>query len=333
MSRAVTIIPGDWVGPEIAREVVKIVDASGAKIDWDWQDSGEIAIKNHGTPLPQELLDSVERNRLALKGIIDIPLGAPYEPPVVALRKIFDLYANLRPCRNFPGIPSRYSDIDILVIRENTQGEYSGIEHNVSPDIVEMMKVVTEDASRRIARFAFEYAKENGRKKITTAHKANIMKLSDGLFLRIACETAEEYPEIEHETQIIDACCMNLVMNPNNFDVLLMGNLYGDIVSDLITGMVGGISGVYGVNIGDDIRVFESMHGKAPEKVRSNEASPLPLLTSAIAMLEYINEKEASERISAAVSKNLLAGLKPANLGGDLSLSDFTNLIIESFES
>ena len=329
MSKTVTIIPGDWIGPEIAKEVTRVVDASGAKIEWDWQESGEKAIKTHGTPLPQELMDSVERNKVALKGLIDIPLGAPYEPPTVALRKSFDLYANLRPCKLFPGIESRYDEIDIIVVRENTQGEYSGIEHNISPDIVEMMKVVTENASKRIAKFAFEFAVENDRKKIITAHKANIMKLSDGLFMDIAIETAEEYPGIEHSTMIIDACCMNLVMNPERFDVLLMGNLYGDIVSDLVTGMVGGISAVYGVNIGDKIRVFEVMYGKAPEKVNVVDASPLPLLMSAIALLNYLDESDAAESIRSSISSNLNDGIKPANLGGTVPLKEFTNSIID----
>ena len=329
MSKTVTIIPGDWIGPEIATEVMRVVDSSGAKIEWDWQESGEKAIKSHGTPLPQELMDSVERNKVALKGLIDIPLGAPYEPPTVALRKSFDLYANLRPCKLFPGIESRYDEVDVIVVRENTQGEYSGIEHYISPDIVEMMKVVTEDASKRIANFAFQYAKENGRKKVTTVHKANIMKLSDGLFMDVAIETAKEYPDIEHDTMIIDACCMNLVMNPERFDVLLMGNLYGDIVSDLITGMVGGISAVYGVNIGDEIRVFEVMHGKAPENVNVSDASPLPLLMSAIALLNYLDEPVAAEKIRSSISSNLIGGIKPANLGGTASLKEFTNSIID----
>ena len=329
MSKTVTIIPGDWIGPEIAEEVTRVIDSSGAKIEWDWQESGEKAIKSHGTPLPQELMDSVERNKVALKGLIDIPLGAPYEPPTVALRKSFDLYANLRPCKLFPGIESRYDEVDIIVVRENTQGEYSGIEHYISPDIVEMMKVVTEEASKRIANFAFQYAKENGRKKVTTAHKANIMKLSDGLFMDVAIETAKEFPDIEHNTMIIDACCMNLVMNPERFDVLLMGNLYGDIVSDLITGMVGGISAVYGVNIGDDIRVFEVMHGKAPENVNVSDASPLPLLMSAIALLKYLDEPDAAAKIRSSISSNLNDGIKPANLGGTASLKEFTNSIID----
>ena len=329
MSKTVTIIPGDWIGPEIATEVMRVVDSSGAKIEWDWQESGEKAIKSHGTPLPQELMDSVERNKVALKGLIDIPLGAPYEPPTVALRKSFDLYANLRPCKLFPGIESRYDEVDVIVVRENTQGEYSGIEHYISPDIVEMMKVVTEEASKRIANFAFQYAKENSRKKVTTAHKANIMKLSDGLFMDVATETAKKFPDIEHNTMIIDACCMNLVMNPERFDVLLMGNLYGDIVSDLITGMVGGISAVYGVNIGDEIRVFEVMHGKAPENVNVSDASPLPLLMSAIALLNYLDEPDAAKKIRSSISSNLIDGIKPANLGGTASLKDFTNFIID----
>ncbi len=332
MSKTVTIIPGDWVGPEIAKEVIRVVDSSGAKIEWDWQESGEKAIKAHGTPLPQELMDSVERNKVALKGLIDIPIGAPYEPPAVALRKSFDLYANLRPCKMFPGIESRYDEVDIIVVRENTQGEYSGIEHNVSPDIVEMIKVVTEYASKRIAKFTFQFAKENGRKKVTTAHKANIMKLSDGLFMNIASEIAEEYPDIEHNTMIIDACCMNLVMNPEQFDVLLMGNLYGDIVSDLVTGIVGGISAVYGVNIGDDIRVFEVMHGKAPQQVHVSEASPLPLLQSAIALLNYLDETEAADNIRSSIASNLKSGNKPANLGGSASLIDFTDSIIDRLQ-
>jgi len=332
MSKTVTIIPGDWVGPEIAKEVMRVVDSSGAKIDWDYQESGEKAIKTHGTPLPQELMDSVERNKVALKGLIDIPLGAPYEPPTVALRKSFDLYANLRPCKLFPGIDSRYDEIDIVVVRENTQGEYSGIEHNVSPDIVEMMKVVTKDASERIAKFAFQYAKENERKKVTTAHKANIMKLSDGLFMNTANEIAKDFPDIEHNTMIIDACCMNLVMNPETFDVLLMGNLYGDIVSDLITGMVGGISAVYGVNIGDEIRVFEAMHGRAPQQVHASKASPLPLLMSAIAMLNFIDESKAADKIRSSISQNLEKGIKPFNLGGDSSLTKFTDSVIDMLQ-
>ena len=329
MSRAVTIIPGDSVGPEIAKEVMRIVESSGAKIEWDWQESGENTLTTHGTAIPQELLDSVERNKVALKGIINIPLESTYELPVVTLRKSLDLYANLRQCKNIPGIDSRYDDVDIVVVRQNTQGEYTGIEHNVSPDIVEMMKVVTKEASERIARFTFEYAVRHNRKKITTVHKANIMKLSDGLFMDTANEIAEEYPDIEHNTLIIDACCMNLVMYPEKFDVLLMGNLYGDIVSDLITGMVGGNSAVYGVNIGDNLRIFEAMLGDALEKESVEKANPLPLLMSAIAMLDYLDENAAADSIRKAISSCLSKGIKPVYLGGEASLAEFSNSIIK----
>ena len=329
MSRTVTLIPGDSVGPEIAKEVMRIVDSSGAKLKWDWQESGEKTLATQGTAISLELLDSVKRNKVALKGIINHIPNSTSELPVITLRKSLDLFANLRPFRNFPGIGSRYDDIDIVVVRQNTQGEYSGIEHNVSPDIVEMIKVVTKDASEEIARFTFEYAMKNNRKKITTVHKANIMKLSDGLFMDTANEIAEDYPDIEHNTLIIDACCMNLVMNPENFDVLLMGNLYGDIVSDLITGMVGGNSAVYGVNIGDGLRIYEAMVGGSMEIESKEKANPLPLLMAAIAMLSYLEENVAADSIRKAISLSLAEGIKPENLGGEASLTEFADSIIK----
>jgi len=329
MSRTVTLIPGDSFGPEIAKEVTRIVDSSGANIEWDWQESGEKTLATQGVAIPQELLDSVKQNKVALKGIINNVQHSTLEHPVITLRKSLDLYANLRPFKNIPGIESRYDDIDIVVVRQNTQGEYSGIEHYISPDIVEMMKVVTKDASEQISRFTFEYALEHNRKKITTVHKANIMKLSDGLFMDTANKIAEDYPDIEHNTLIIDACCMNLVMNPEKFDVLLMGNLYGDIVSDLITGMVGGNSAVYGVNIGDNIRIFEAMLGDSLGKESIKKANPLPLLMSAIAMLDHLEENTAADSIRKAISSCLNNGIKPIYLGGKASLTDFADSIIK----
>lgn len=329
MSRTVTLIPGDSIGPEIAKEVTRIVESSGANIKWDWQESGEKTLATQGRAIPQELMDSVKQNKVALKGIINNVQHSTLEPPVITLRKSLDLYANLRPFKNISGIESRYDDIDIVVVRQNTQGEYSGIEHYVSPDIVEMMKVVTKDASEQIARFTFEYALEHNRKKITTVHKANIMKLSDGLFMDSANKIAEDYPDIEHNTLIIDACCMNLVMNPEKFDVLLMGNLYGDIVSDLITGMVGGNSAVYGVNIGDNIRIFEAMLGDSLGKESIKKANPLPLLMSAIAMLDHLEENTAADSIRKAISSCLNKGIKPIYLGGKSSLTDFADSIIK----
>jgi isocitrate dehydrogenase (NAD+) len=282
-----------------------------------------------GSSLPDEVIESVRRNRVALKGPVATPVGSGFESVNVRLRKILDLYANLRPVRNLPGVPSRFGDVDIIIVRENTEGLYSGLEHEVVPGVVESLKIMTEKASTRIAVFAFEYAKKFGRKRVTVVHKANIMKKSDGLFLHCFRKVAVNYPTIEHDEKIVDNLCMQLVMNPYQFDMLLMENLYGDIVSDLAAGLVGGLGVVPSGNIGENAALFEAVHGTAPDIAGKNLANPTALLMSAIMMLRHIGERAAGDRIQAALNKVLEKREKVTrDLGGSSSTSEFTDAII-----
>src|SRR3954471_22899692 len=305
MAHKITLIPGDGIGHEVSAAVVRIIEASAVAIEWETFIAGAEAIDRFGTPLPDEVIESVRRNRIALKGPIATPIGGGFESVNVRLRKALDLYANLRPVRNLPGVTSRFGDIDLIIVRENTEGLYSGLEHEVVPGVVESLKIITEKASTRIAVFAFEHANKFGRKKVTAVHKANIMKKSDGLFLACFRKVAVNYPTIEHDEKIVDNLCMQLVMNPYQFDMLLMENLYGDIVSDLAAGLVGGLGVVPSGNIGEKAALFEAVHGTAPDIAGKNLANPTALLMSAIMMLRHLGELEAARRIEAALNRVL----------------------------
>jgi isocitrate dehydrogenase (NAD+) len=322
----ITLLPGDGIGPEVTAAVVAIIDCVGVKVEWEKYFVGSEALARFGDPLPPEVLESVRRNRVALKGPVTTPIGTGFTSINVRLRKTLDLYANLRPVKSMPNIKTRYEDIDLIVVRENTESLYAGLEHEVVPGVVESLKIITEKASTRIARFAFEYAVEHGRKRITVVHKANIMKLSDGLFLKCFRNVAQEYPDIKADDKIVDNLCMQLVVNPNQFDVLLLENLYGDIVSDLTAGLVGGLGVVAGANIGEAGAVFEAVHGSAPDIAGQNKANPLALLQSAVLMLDYIDESDAARRIEEAIVKVLASGPghRTRDIGGTGTTADFT---------
>jgi isocitrate dehydrogenase (NAD+) len=323
----ITLLPGDGIGPEVTASVVQIIECAGVDVEWEKYVVGAEALSRFGDPLPQEVLDSIQRNRVALKGPVTTPVGTGFQSINVRLRKLLDLYANLRPVRSLPNVITRYQDIDLVVVRENTESLYAGLEHEVVPGVVESLKIITEKASTRIARFAFEYARTHGRKRVTAVHKANIMKLSDGLFLKCFREVAKEYPNIEADDRIVDNLCMQLVVNPNQFDILLLENLYGDIVSDLTAGLVGGLGVVAGANIGENGAVFEAVHGSAPDIAGQNKANPLALLQSAVLMLHHIGEPQAAQRIHDAIAKVLAAGpeQRTRDIGGSGSTSDFTS--------
>ena len=329
MTHHVTLIPGDGIGPEVAAAVVHIIEAAGVEIDWEKFIVGGRAQDLSGSSLPEEVLESVRRNRVALKGPVATPIGSGFESVNVRLRKILDLYANLRPVRNLPGVPSRFGQVDLIIVRENTEGLYSGLEHEVVPGVVESLKIITEKASTRIAVFAFEYARKFKRKKVTAVHKANIMKKSDGLFLECFRRVAVNYPDIEHDEKIVDNTCMQLVMNPYQFDVLLMENLYGDIVSDLAAGLVGGLGVVPSGNLGEKAALFEAVHGTAPDIAGKNLANPTALLLSAIMMLHHMGERAAANRIESALNTVLEKRQKVTrDLGGTASTSEFAEAII-----
>ncbi len=329
MKHTITLIPGDGIGPEVASNVVRIVEASGVDIKWETFFAGAQALEKFGTTLPEELLASIKRNKVALKGPITTPVGKGFTSVNVGLRKALDLYANLRPVRALPNVPCRYPELDLVVVRENTESLYSGIEHVVVPGVVESLKIITEKASTRIARFAFEYARAEKRKKITAVHKANIMKMSDGLFLDCFHNVAKGYPDIEADDKIVDNACMQLVMRPEQFDIMLCENLYGDIVSDLCAGLVGGLGLVPGANIGELGAVFEAVHGSAPDIAGQGIANPTALLQSSILMLRYINEREAADRIERAILKVFEEGkVRTRDIGGTAKTADFADAII-----
>ena len=327
----ITLLPGDGIGPEVTAAVVQIIECTGVDVEWEKYVVGAEAMSRFGDPLPQEVLDSILRNKVALKGPVTTPVGTGFASINVRLRKALDLYANLRPVLSMPNVITRYSDIDLIVVRENTESLYAGLEHEVIPGVVESLKIITERASLRIARFAFEYARTHGRKRVTAVHKANIMKLSDGLFLRCFRDIAKEYPNIEADDRIVDNLCMQLVIDPNQFDVLLLENLYGDIVSDLTAGLVGGLGVVAGANIGENGAVFEAVHGSAPDIAGQNKANPLALLQSAVLMLQHIGEMQAARRIGDAIAKVLALGpeVRTRDIGGSGSTTDFTASICE----
>jgi isocitrate dehydrogenase (NAD+) len=328
-SARVTLIPGDGVGPEVTRATVGVIEAAGGAITWDEQQGGKAALQKVGNPIPDELLASIKKNRVALKGPLETSVGHGYRSVNVTLRKYFDLYANLRPVRSLPGVKSSFSNVDLIVVRENTEDVYSGIEHQVAPGVVESVKVITARASRRIARFAFELAAREKRKTITAIHKANIMKLSDGLFLACARQVASGYPKIAYRELIVDNACMQLVLRPQSFDVLLLENLYGDIVSDLCAGLVGGLGLVPGANLGDRIGIFEAVHGTAPDIAGKNQANPLALVFSSIMMLRHLGQDRPAARIERAVGRLLEEGKTlTRDLGGRASTTALTARLI-----
>ena len=323
----ITLIKGDGIGPEISDAVLGIIKSAGVEINWDVQTAGADVIETEGVPLPQRVIDSVKRNKVALKSPVTTPIGKGFRSVNVQLRKDLDLYSNLRPCYNLPGISTRYDGVDIVVVRENTEDLYAGIERQVDEDTAESIKRITRSASERIAEFAFDYAVKNNRKFVTVVTKANICKISDGLFLESARKVAENY-DIPLKEILVDNCCMQLVQNPNQFDVLLLPNLYGDIVSDLCAGLIGGLGVALGANIGKDYAVFEPVHGSAPDIAGQNKANPTAMLMSAIEMLNYICEKEAGRRIKQALFKTLEADIKTADLGGNYGCKEFADAII-----
>jgi len=328
VTHTITLIPGDGIGPEVAGSVVKILETAGLDVEWESHLAGVLALEQHGSTLPKELLDSILRNKVALKGPVTTPVGGGFTSVNVGLRKALDLYANLRPVWNIPAVPSRYENVDLVIVRENTEDLYSGLEHEVIPGVVESLKIITDEASTRIARFAFEHARKYGRKRGTAVHKANIMKMGDGLFLRCVQKVASEYPEIRSDDRIVDAACMALVMNPTQFDVLVMPNLYGDIVSDLCAGLVGGLGVVPAANLGTKIGVFEAVHGSAPDIAGKSVANPMALLGSAILMLRHIDEGEIADRVVKALGDVLSEGrVRTRDLGGKASTIEFTEAI------
>ena len=327
--KRVTLIKGDGIGPEISDAVLKIIAAAGVEIDWDVQTAGADVIEAEGVPLPQRVLDSVKANKVALKSPVTTPIGKGFRSVNVQLRKELDLYSNLRPCYNLPNVETRFKDVDIVVVRENTEDLYAGIERQVDENTAESIKLITREASERIAEFAFDYAVKNARKEVCVVTKANICKLSDGLFLDSARKVAEKYSQVKFREILVDNCCMQLVQNPNQFDVLLLPNLYGDIVSDLCAGLIGGLGIALGANIGKDYAVFEPVHGSAPDIAGQDKANPTAMLMSAIEMLNYIDEREAGVRIRKALFATLEADIKTADLGGNASCSEFTQAIIE----
>ena len=331
MAHQITLVPGDGIGPEVTDAVVRILDAAGVAIEWDRHDAGVVAHRATGETLPKTLLASIERTRIALKGPVTTPVGEGFTSVNVGLRQALDLYANVRPVANLPGVASRFDGVDLVIMRENTEDLYAGLEHQIVPGVVESLKIITERASTRIAKFAFEYARSRGRRKVTAVHKANIMKMSDGLFLRSARAVAAAFPEIAYDERIVDATCMELVMRPEQFDVMLLPNLYGDIVSDLGAGLVGGLGLVPGANIGERIAVFEAVHGSAPDIAGQNIANPTALLLSAVMMLEHLSEREAAARIRRALLRVLSeTRVRTRDLGGTATTSAFADAVVAS---
>lgn len=326
----ITLINGDGIGPEISESVMKIIKASGLTVEWDIQTAGADVIEKEGTPLPQRVLDSIRRNKVALKAPVTTPIGKGFRSVNVQLRKDLDLYANLRPCKNLPGVNTRFDNVDLIVVRENTEDLYAGIEEQIDSDTAHSIKIITRKASERICRFAFEYAVKNNRHEVCCVTKANIMKLSDGLFLESFRAVAKDYPNISPREILVDNLCMQLVQDPSRFDVLVLPNLYGDIVSDLTAGLIGGLGVAQGANIGLDYAVFEPVHGSAPDIKRQNKANPTALLMSAIEMLKYIGENFYAEKIEKALFKTLADGNKTADIGGNLSTTEFTDVVINN---
>ncbi|MBO8126251.1 MAG: isocitrate/isopropylmalate dehydrogenase family protein [Firmicutes bacterium] len=325
----ITLIPGDGIGPEVTAAATRVVDALNLDIKWEEAIAGTAALEKTGTPLPEETLRSIKKNKVALKGPVTTPVGTGFRSVNVGIRKALDLYANVRPAKSIPGFPSRYSDVDLVIFRENTEGLYAGIEHMVGEDAAESIRIITRKASRRIAQKAFQYARENGRRKVTAGHKANILKLGDGLFLEAVREVAAEYPEIEYDEVIVDALCMRLVLNPSEFDVLVLPNLFGDIVSDLCAGLVGGLGVAPGANIGAEVAVFEAVHGSAPQIAGTNTANPTALILTAALMLEHLGFQTEAGRVREAVQKTIAEGkILTPDLGGTATTTEYTEEVI-----
>ena len=333
MAYDVTLIPGDGIGPEIAAAARRVLEATGVRFNWDVQIAGEQAMAEHGTPLPEQVLDAVRRTRVALKGPITTPVGTGFRSVNVALRKELDLYANLRPAKTYRGVKTRFEAVDLVIVRENTEDLYAGVEHMVGPDAAESIKIITRRASQRIARFAFEYAVRHGRRKVTAVHKANIMKLSDGLFLESVRQVAEAYPHVEFEDRIVDNMCMQLVQKPELYDVLVLPNLYGDIISDLAAGLVGGLGVAPGANIGDQAAVFEPVHGSAPKYAGQNRADPTAIILSGALLLEHLGEMEAARRVVSALESVLAEGVYVTHdLGGQAGTAEMAEAIVRRVE-
>ena len=334
MTHKVTLIPGDGIGPEVTAAAVRILEATGVKFEWESYAAGADAFAKYHEYIPKELTESIERTRVALKGPVTTPIGGGFSSINVQLRRQFELFCNFRPIHNLPGVATRYPGVDLIIIRENTEGLYSGIEHEVVPGVVESIKIITEKASTRIARWAFEYARKFGRKKIHAIHKANIMKLSDGLFIRCSRNISKEYPEISYGEHIVDNTCMQLVTNPYQYDMLLLENLYGDIVSDLCAAFVGGLGLVPGANFGHECAIFEAVHGSAPDIAGRGIANPTAITRSGILMLRHLGEQDAADKVKYAVhsvfreSKHITR-----DMGGTASTSEFADAVIEAMES
>lgn len=329
MGYKVTLIPGDGIGPEITDAARRVIEAAGVDINWEVIEVGASVMDRYGTPLPDYVLESIKRNRVALKGPITTPVGGGFRSVNVTLRQALNLYANIRPAKTLPGIITRYENIDLIVVRENTEDLYAGIEHLVGKDAAESIKIITREASERIVRHAFKLALREGRKKVTAVHKANIMKLTDGLFLECARRVAEEYPDVAFEDMIVDAMSMKLVQTPENYDVLVMPNLYGDIISDLCAGLVGGLGVAPGANIGEEAAVFEPVHGSAPKHAGKNRVNPLAIILSGVMMLKHLGETEAAMKVTCGVTGVLKEGVHVTyDLGGKCSTSEMADAII-----
>jgi isocitrate dehydrogenase (NAD+) len=330
----ITLIPGDGIGPEIIAATVRVIEASGVDIEWETQIIGAYALEKFGTTIPDATIESIRKNKVALKGPLTTPVGKGFTSVNVGLRKALDLYANVRPIKALPNVPCRYPELDLVIVRENTESLYAGLEHVVVPGVVESIKIITEKASTRIAQYAFEFAKSHGRKKITAMHKANIMKLSDGLFLECFYNVAKKFPEIPADDKIIDNACMQLVMRPEQFDVMVLENLYGDIVSDLCAGLIGGLGLAPGANIGEQGAVFEAVHGSAPDIAGQGIANPTAILMSGILMLRHIGEMEAADRVEKAMMDVFAEGsVRTKDLGGTAKTSEFATAIVEKLKA
>ena len=334
MTHRLTLIAGDGIGPEVTRAVLRVLDAAGFRAEWEEFSAGAAALGEHGTTLPEPLLESIRKNKVALKGPLTTPIGEGFTSVNVGLRKALNLYANLRPVWNLPNVPSRFQNVDLVIVRENTEDLYAGLEHVVVPGVVESLKIITEEASTKIARFAFDYARKHKRRRVTAVHKANIMKLSDGLFLDCTRRVARDYPEVQYDERIVDAACMHLVMHPEKLDVLVLPNLYGDIVSDLCAGLVGGLGVVPAANLGDGgVGVFEAVHGTAPDIAGQDKANPTALLLSAVLMLYHLHEDAKAQRIKEALWTALGDGsARTADLGGTATTTQFTDAIVRALE-
>jgi isocitrate dehydrogenase (NAD+) len=333
MKQKVTLIPGDGIGPEITASALRIFEAAGAEIEWETMPAGLEAMKDYGIPVPPELLESIRRNKVAYKGPLTTVVGKGFSSANVTLRKELQLYANLRPVRSIKGISTHYNNVDLVIVRENTEDLYSGIEHLIAPGVTESIKVITYIASSRIAKFAFETARKNGRTKVAAVHKANIMKLTDGMFLDATKEVAKNFPDIEYREVIVDNCAMQLVLNPSQFEVLVLTNLYGDIISDLCAGLVGGLGVVPGANLGEDYAIFEAVHGSAPDIAGKNIANPLAFLFSGLMMLEHLGLKNVASNVSGAIAAVLEDGkIRTRDLGGTATTTEFTDAILSRLE-